>query len=467
MSRRTRALAALLALVFVACGSEESGRPGGAPPPNFVLVTLDTLRADHVGTYGYFRDTTPHLDAFARESLVFERCFAPIAHTTPSHISLLTGVYPFEHGVLSNAIQPGTEEASAFVPTDALRSYAEHAARRGFATGGFVSAAPLKRVMGMDAGFERWSEPEGARRVGSETLADFQRWLEEQTGERPFFAWVHLFDAHGPYEPGVQPPAPFDGRYAEDDALRAHLAEREFPETASGPKVKEIRTAHEVDLYDGSVRWLDEQLAPLFAQLRARADWERTVVVVVGDHGQGLGQHDYLGHGSVWEEHLRVPLLVRVPGRSPERVSALLSTIDVLPTLFALVPALADDAFRAQLAGSDALASAPRPPVLGMSPPKRGLVSLRDERWKLVRSETGAEELYDLERDPHELADVAADRPDELARMGEALAALEAELRRRGERLAALRAELGPQAAVGLEHVRELGELGYGGDEDE
>jgi len=430
-------------------------------------LTLDTLRTDHVGGYGYPRDTTPNLDALMDEALVFDRCFAPIAHTTPSHLSLLTGVYPHEHGVLSNAnLKPASvQQAQAFRSTPSLKSFAQHARQRGYATGGFVSAAPLKAITGLSLGFQEWSEPESARRTATETLAEAHAWLDQQSAGKPWFLWVHLFDAHGPYVRGQQPPAPYDGLFEADEALRARLDRMGFSPELRGRQVGKTTAVEVVNLYDGSVRWLDDQLAPLFERLRDRADWTRTAVVVVGDHGQGLGQHDYLAHGVVWDEQLAVPLIMRLPGHAPARIPHLLSTVDVLPTVLAQLPGLADQEFVEQFHGTNALAAGIRPPVFGMSPPKRGLTMLRGARWKIVRGNEG-DELYDLGADPYEQMNVAADHPDELARQAQALDAFMLQQLLRGEQQANLRQGSqvgGPDA----EHLREMRELGYAGEDED
>lgn len=455
----------LIALSVVGCG----GHSEDDLPPNLALITLDTVRRDHVGAYGYFRDTTPKLDALAAESIVFDSCFAPIAHTTPSHITILTGTYPHEHGVLSNSnLKPVEEqEANAFISTPGLVSFAEHAGNRGYATAGFVSAAPLKKITGLATGFQAWGEPEGARRTATETLSEALPWLDSRSSEEPWFIWLHFFDAHGPYIPGEQPPAPYDERYSPEPELTRRLEMMGFPEEVRGRQVGKTTPERAVNLYDGSVRWLDDQLGSLFDSLRSREDWSRTAVVVVGDHGQGLGQHDYLAHGVVWEEQLAVPLFMRIPGIQAEsKQDALMSTVDVLPTAIALLPDLATEEFTRQFRGTNALADQPRPPVFGMSPPKRGLTMIREDRWKYVRSEDG-EELYDLASDPHELENVAASEPEVLARLRTAHEELLESLRGRGGLHARMRDESGVSGEVDPRLLEELGELGYGGEEDE
>jgi hypothetical protein len=178
--------------------------------PNLVLITLDTLRADHLQRYGYSRNTAPRLEEFADESVVFERCMAPIAVTMPSHLSLLTSTYPYEHGRTANFDLKSKDPLAMapFVGAPGLISIAQHLAERGYETAGFVSAVPLKKFTGLSTGFQTWSEPQGARRTGAKTLERLFGWLDDRSDERPFLLWAHFFDAHGPYVAGSQPPEP-------------------------------------------------------------------------------------------------------------------------------------------------------------------------------------------------------------------------------------------------------------------
>src|SRR5688572_67327 len=159
---------------------------------NLVVVTLDTVRADHLSCYGYFRDTTPNLDALAAESLRFTNCRTPIAQTTPSHTSLFTGVGPYEHGLLSNHEHTagGTRGGGARLESSAtLQTLAERCKARGMKTGGFVGATPVKKHTGLDAGFESWSEPERIRRPAAEVVRDAVKFMNG-CGEAPFFVWA-------------------------------------------------------------------------------------------------------------------------------------------------------------------------------------------------------------------------------------------------------------------------------------
>ena len=192
VTRAAARIALACALALCACGRE-------APAPNLVFVTLDTTRADHLGLYGYFRDTSPALDAFGSQAIVFERFIVPMATTLPTHASLFTATQPLEHGVLANSTQGG----SRFVPSTHLRSLAEVAGAAGWRTAGFVSSAVLKRGSGIETGFDAFDEPEGEQRNAEATTRTALAWLES-TPRGPFLLWVHYFDAHWPYAP---PPA--------------------------------------------------------------------------------------------------------------------------------------------------------------------------------------------------------------------------------------------------------------------
>jgi arylsulfatase len=464
---------------------------GSTPEPpraraSLILITCDTLRADRLGCYGYFRDTSPNLDAFARGAIQYERCLTPISLTTPSHLSMLTGVPPYEHGVLANTLQlQGGKGADPFVPTASLQSFAQIANTQGYRTGGFVSAAPLKRVTGVSVGFESWSEPTGERRPGRETVADACAWLDS-IGAAPCFLWVHLFEAHGPYTPPTHPPAELLAKFTTDDALRHHLAERKV-EAPPGTTGDAADPANLTNLYDASVRELDDRLGELFAELKRRGRFDASTIVVVGDHGQGLLQHHDPGHGSVWFEQLHVPLLVKPAaiGEWNERaarragavggvVRAATSTTTALPIAVALTPGLDPTPLLRQTLRRGETSTGPDgSPVLfamvARQRQNRPADALFVGRWKYVRGVDG-EQLFDLERDPFELEDVAADvERDDPATLAQLRARLDAELVAQTTRRQQFSGGATPASdAAALEQLRrELEKLGYTTGDDE
>jgi arylsulfatase A-like enzyme len=404
-------------------GSESDPGPKRAqiPPPdpslpNVVIVTIDTLRADHCSAYGYERETTPHLDVLASEGALFEDAHAVSATTLPSHATLFTSLYPDEHGVLKNAL---------VLPED-VRTMAEIMAGWGYATAAFVSSFVLDRRFGMAQGFAlydddfrgaEFSSPirtwEGHRleapydRRGRETTDRVLGWLRGRDPTRPFFLWVHYFDPHSPYDP--------------PDAYRSRFLSTTDPGSEQWV----------IDLYDGDVRYVDEELGRLFHGLDEFVPGRERLTIVTSDHGEGLWEHGYLEHGvNLYEEMIRVPFVVHWPGRVPagQRIPGLVGGIDVLPTLLGIVGLPLDgieprgldlapvvtgkseiDADRA-LFVQRRLYKTGRRHHVRVAGPKRAVLW---RNWKLIESpaEIGLE-LFDLATDADELHNLAGRRDD-------------------------------------------------------
>lgn len=407
---RTIVLLVLLALL-PGCGSGPSGPPATAGAPNILLVTIDTLRADHLGCYGYFRDTSPTIDALARESVFFERAYCPMATTLPSHASLLTGLNPLEHGILANQEHGGDR----FVSRPGARSIAEILNEDGYATGAFVSAAPIKKSTGIGTGFDAFVEPEGAMCRAEETVDQALRWIDDHA-DRRLFAWVHVYDPHWPRKP----PSPYLERYRDEPALDRFLAERRIPDfIAEAPCKLPTETRPATNAYDGAIRYVDDQLARLLDAFRKRGLLERTVVIVTADHGEGLNQHDWPAHGRNWDEQLRVPLLIRFPEGEPKRFEPAVSLIDVFPTVLGRFDLEAAREFVAQASGRDVLSDEfQERPLLGLRTGRDcgddagPIASWTTRRWKLLHQPKIGDRLFDLGADPHELTDLSAERPE-------------------------------------------------------
>lgn len=395
--------------------------PSRASAPNVLLITIDTLRADHCTTAGYSRDTTPRLQRLARSGVSFERAYAPMANTLPSHATLFTSLSPLVHGVVQNGIPlPET-----YVTT------AESFAARGYATAAFVGAFPLARRFGLDQGFSTYDDElspttppnrpptwRGFELGGAfERRADEVRnragtWMERHRWSR-FFLWAHFFDPHRPYEPR----ASARGLWWR---LRALGLERHL--------------AREIRKYDEEILFVDSQVGALLDTL-ARLELERdTVVVVTADHGEGLNERGYLGHGrTMFEEEVRVPLVISAPGRVPEglRVAQPVQLADVAPTLHEL-------AGIAPLPGAQGLSllgllgprpawtdGRPihllrRPSAQGAGPGSLGQ-AVRSGRFKLIDDGSDPARLFDLESDPGETRDVAPAKPDVAERLSRLL----------------------------------------------
>ena len=384
---------------------------GVAGTPNVLIVTIDTIRADHLGFLGYGRPTSPRLDRLAEESLVFERAFAPMATTLPSHTSMFTGLYPHEHGVLANITEGRTYERRADLIT-----LAEAFERAGYGTRAVVAAAPLHPRFGLDAGFAGYSAPAGKQRTADKTTAAALVALEElAASEQPGFLWVHYFDPHGPYVP----PLKFERRFRMDDSTRALLAERQFESRSQRPTGQWNDLEKGVDRYDAEIAFTDAQVRRLLKNAEESGWLEGAIVVVLGDHGEGLNQHGVAGHGLVWEEQLHVPMLLQIPGVEARRISAPVSLVDFAPTLLHVLDLPGKEEFLGQVSGvnrfrTDLPDEATR--LLGQTSPRQSALgeigySLRAGRWKLIRTEDEQAMLYDLEQDPFELEDVAGDHP--------------------------------------------------------
>ena len=356
----SRSLASALAFfVLAACSGEHGSGSLGDPlagklsaAPSIVIVTIDTLRADHVHAYGYHRETSPHLDALAAEGVLFEHAFATMATTLPSHVSLFSGLYAHQHGVAENRWRRAPFGAGE----GELRSVAQLLRDDGYTTAAFVSAAPVKRVTGMAAGFEVFEEPLGYEMKGSPMPDQAMAWLERGPKE-PFLLWLHLWDPHEPNRPTGAEATKFtsdDGLDAVIDqrgidperlarafppaALRRFLAPRNGERDEPPPVVDRDAVRDMLNRYDADVATADREVGRIVAALRERRLLDRAVVVVTADHGQSLGQHDWLPHGRITNDNLQVPLIVRFPPgvvRAPLRVARVTSLVDVLPTVLA------------------------------------------------------------------------------------------------------------------------------------
>lgn len=456
-------------LLTAACGVEEPAGPSGAElplRPNIVLVTIDTLRADHLGCYGYFRDTSPRIDGFAKEGVVFDAAYATMATTLPSHASILTARYPLEHGILANLMHGG----KPFGWKPGMVSFAQVAKEAGYATAGFVSAAPLKQQSGIAEGFDTWSEPAQVERAAGETLADVLPWLRS-SAVQPFFLWVHFYDPHWKH----RAPPPFDRLFHGDEEaaeLDRWIAERGIGDSAvrtNARKTTETRAA--INDYCGEVRYADDQFGVLLDELKKLGLYDDAIVVLTADHGEGLNQHDWTAHGLVWEEQLRVPLVMRFPASAavaPRQVSQIVSLIDLLPTVLAHMQPLTTPLalqFLEQATGVDALAPdyAERP-VFGqrtereMAEDPGEMYAVTTRNWKYIHEPDVGDKLFDRRTDPHELVNVLEREVDTSKRVHSLMQVMMVEQKIRGDSLGEAEAgELDPEL---LEQLRKLGYMG-------
>jgi arylsulfatase A-like enzyme len=379
---------------------------GRAPPPahpDLVLITIDTIRADHLGAYGYPRPTSPNIDRFARDALLFERAVAPMPTTLPSHVSILTGTHPVRHGIVSNHRFLG----QTVTTHEGLRTAAQMLRQASYATAAFTSSSPLSEPTGIGQGFDRFhGPPEWAvelRRIDvpAQTTVDaVLAWLD--SAPSPFFLWVHLFDPHHPYDP----PPGFGERFRAPPERADELLRRGFPEE----RLKKVMRL--LPAYDGEIRYADREVGRLLRRLRQLDLYERSAIVLVGDHGEGLWQHGEKRHDAPWNEVILVPLIIRLPDGPKGRVKRMASLIDVLPTLAAHTNLPLD---ASQFDGLDLLedtrefALAQR----AVTSPNKGLVfTLSSVEWKYWHFADESDRLYHLATDPLEMQNVIEEHPD-------------------------------------------------------
>ncbi len=350
--------------------------------PNVVLITIDTLRADHLGCYGNARIQTPSIDQLAREGVRFTRAFTPVPITLPAHAALLTGSYPMATGM---------HDFSGNKLPESGPTLAQVLRQNGWRTAAFIGAAVLDSRFGLNQGFETYFDHFDFSRLDETNLDLIERrgdlvmdealgWLKRQpfhTGEA-FFLWVHLYDPHFPYTP----PEPFASRY------RTHL-------------------------YDGEIAFDDAQVARLIAYLKDQGLYDGSVIVLAGDHGEGLGEHGETTHGFfVYNSTLHVPLIIKIPGAKPRVVEEEISLVDLAPTVLQALKVSIPESVQGrsllslmlgQSGGPDSAASLLYAetylPLLhfGWS----HLRSFQSRGWKFT--DAPEPELYDTRADPHEL----------------------------------------------------------------
>ncbi|MEQ8762975.1 MAG: sulfatase-like hydrolase/transferase [Planctomycetota bacterium] len=394
IQRLSRLLVALV-LLFAGCGKDPR-------PTSVLLITLDTTRADRLGCYGRAGAGTETFDRLAETGVLFEQAYTAAPITLPSHTSILTGTYPTHHGVHDNG---------SFRAAPTLVTLAEILQEEGYRTGAFIASFPLDSAYGLDQGFETYDDAYGAtksrlrtefaERPASAVVDSAEAWLSKLSDDEGFFAWVHCFDPHAPYAP---------------------------PEEAA--------RRHPDDPYQAEIDFMDEQLGRLSKALEASNRLDDTLIVVVADHGESLGEHGEVTHAAlIYNPTVRVPLILSGPGvPSSRRITATARTIDILPTVTDLLGLDAPRAVQGRslqsLWSSDSEDS--RTAYLETYWPKlhqgwSPLEGLVDGEWKLIRApevQGDSSELFDILADPAELEDLAAAKGPRASELNERLSSL-------------------------------------------
>ena len=447
----------LLVVACVGCGGETP--PESAPPPapeptaaesrevgnlNVILITIDTLRADRVSSYGSKDVETPTLDGFADEGVRFANAASTVPFTLPAHTSILTGLYPPGHGVRENVGYTVGEE---------LTTLAEALSAHGWSTAGFVSAFVLDSRWGIAQGFDHYFDDfdlssfdetpnlSAVQRSGAETIAAAETWFEERDDKAPFFVWLHLYDPHDPYTP----PEPY-------------------------------LSQHPGRPYDGEVAYTDALLGGFRQFLEGRGLLDDSLVILTGDHGEGLGDHGESSHGFfIYDSTIHVPLIIRPPGAfaGGRVVDTAVSHVDLYPTVLDAVgidlpQPVHGTSLMAFVTGEDPpmdreVYSESLYPLLhyGWAP----LRSVRTDQYKLISAPRP--EVYNLVGDPREGRDLAAARPVLLTDLETRLAGLRSAIDI-GEGSDAPSPDLDPQTLAQLQALGyAAGQGGVGLDEEE
>jgi len=362
---------------------------------NVLLITLDTTRADHLGCYGYRQAETPNIDWLASQGVRFAQAYAQVPLTFPSHCSIMTGTYPLYHGARNN----GTYHLHPDILTlaEAIKSH-------GFQTAAFVSSFTVDSRFGLDQGFDLYDDnfkpgqafkAVNAERRAEEVFQPFSAWLEKRDN-RPFFCWLHFFDPHLPYDP----PSPFKEKFLANP-------------------------------YDGEIAYMDFYVGQVIAKLREKDLLDRILIILAGDHGEGLGEKGEEGHGVfLYEESLQVPLILYAGERLPARkvVKGRVRLIDIMPTILDMLKM----PLPAKIQGQSLLTSLgqrslkDRPNYIETYFPRENygwseLTGVMDGRWKYIQAPR--EELYDLHNDPEEKNNWAQQKTEVVAKLKEKLTA--------------------------------------------
>jgi len=403
--------------------------------PNVILISLDTLRADHLGCYGYHRNTSPNIDKFAEEAFLFENCIAPSSWTLPSHASLFTGLHPSVHGAV---LYP---HGSRIMEREITLT--ELAREGGYLTAAYTEGVYVRAALGFAQGFELYSDglcPDEAHVLRALVLSAAEKtfhhslqWIERYN-EFPFFLFVHTYQIHGPYKPPGRFATMFDSGYV------GPVGKTVFSPNKSSYGADRI---HLEALYDGEIAYTDEIVGTFLERLRQMGLLENTVVAIFSDHGEEFWEHEGFGHTrTLYDEVLRVPLIVRVVGKDPpaRRIRRQVSLTDLYATVLdilrishdvpadcsSLKPLMGEPSrqnrYSRKIVVSELVLEHPPTAVPTMGHRKRtsgrraaapwNMHSVRTEAEKYILTSEGnnREELYDLEADPGEVKDISGEK---------------------------------------------------------
>ncbi len=399
---------AAVMVFFAACApqqespTKEERSVAKADAYNLVVISLDTLRADHLGCYGYNRDTSPNIDRFARESIVFENAYSTAPKTPESHMSMFTSLYPSVHRVFTIV-----DESKINVLDGSAATFTEILKEEGYRTVGIHGGGFMDGKFGFDRGFDTY-------RMGGQV--GVQKWIMDNAWKNKFFLFYHTYHVHDPYTP--RPPydtmfdADYGGNIVHDRNELAKMSatgwyadfSKTFWSLADKKDPRDVQ--HLVALYDGEIREMDAELGLLFETIDRYAP--DTIVILLSDHGEEFGEHNggFL-HSQMYEETLHVPLIIRHPEYPGEtRIADRVSLIELAPTILDMLSISAIEAFPGRTLLVDKEPGLVEKAVFGEYPLKEKYALIKSGR-KIIVSERGLE-LYSLTDDPGEQHDLAA-----------------------------------------------------------
>lgn len=484
-----------------ACSPSGPSEPEGSPEraPNVLLISLDTLRADRLGCYGYERPTSPHLDAIAAAGARFVDVSSPASKTATSHMTMLTGMHPTVHGV-RNCYTPETQAVNPKLPL-----LAEYFQEAGYRTAAFTGGGMMTHELGFDRGFESYEDSGGG---ADRVFPKAEAWLEEyskvegtKADPRPFFLFVHTYEIHDPYTPPMEWQAKFVGDYkGEIDSTRVPIPENAAEIWKTDPGFYEdiqerfwgkfkgnlpSDVAHVSDLYDAGIAYTDDLLGGLFETLsRLGLEDENLLLVITSDHGDEFSEHGQMTHQTLYQGILHVPLIVRWPGHVPAGRTPRqpVQGADLAPSILELaglspgamvqaegpegappeepvemqgrswVPSLTEELVPWNVAWSE------------LGTPNNEEASLRWGRYKLIGNRfTYKAKLFDLEMDPGETFDGHDNFRDLGALLGQRMAAIDAANRALEPQFPTTPVTLGGAAQGAMNALGYTGEGGEGG----
>jgi arylsulfatase A-like enzyme len=387
---------------------------GGCAPSyagdNIILVSIDTLRADHLGAYGYDKGTSPEIDRFARESVLFEDCQAQSVSTLASHASMMTSQLVSHHGAY---FARGLRLPSR-VPTIAALLK-----ERGYRTASFNDGGQIAPEYGLDRGFDVYEHMDKDFKIDKLVFERIVRYADawfDNNGAAKFFLFLHTYESHAPYTPKPDILAAFDAGYS--GPLPGETLEDLIDRINRGEvPLSEADKAHIVATYDAEILSMDASFGALIRSLKARGLLDKTILVFTSDHGEEFGEHELMATHSntLFREQVHVPLIVRLPGGrlGGRRIGDLVRSIDIVPTIFALLGIAESPSFEGSSLVPSMRGRRPSAPVFSIS--QRDMLetyrsefwSITNGRWKLYNGR-----LYDLAADPGETRDASASRPD-------------------------------------------------------